>query len=137
MSGFGASTLTTLSMAAVASTCGTMPALKLRSNDMMPVRSRAATAVRVKSRINPCSNPPQVVGLGLWKIPQTATAQAVYDAIAAGYRHFDCACDYGNEAEVSGRTNPRSLSQRWRAALAGAAPTTAPGSLRCPPWAVA
>lgn len=43
---------------------------------------------------------PQVVGLGLWKIPRSATAQAVYDAIAIGYRHFDCACDYGNEAEV-------------------------------------
>jgi D-xylose reductase len=41
-----------------------------------------------------------VVGLGLWKIPRSATAQAVYDAIAIGYRHFDCACDYGNEAEV-------------------------------------
>lgn len=40
------------------------------------------------------------VGLGFWKIPKPQTAQVVRDAIQAGYRHFDCACDYGNEAEV-------------------------------------
>ena len=42
----------------------------------------------------------QVVGLGLWKVPRETTADAVVDAIKAGYRHFDCACDYGNEAEA-------------------------------------
>jgi D-xylose reductase len=40
------------------------------------------------------------VGLGLWKLPRAAVAQHVQTAIDAGYRHFDCACDYGNEAEV-------------------------------------
>jgi D-xylose reductase len=40
------------------------------------------------------------VGLGLWKVERDLAAQTVRDAIAAGYRHFDCACDYGNEAEV-------------------------------------
>ena len=40
------------------------------------------------------------VGLGLWKVPQAVTAATVTDAIRAGYRHLDCACDYGNEAEV-------------------------------------
>lgn len=40
------------------------------------------------------------VGLGFWKIPKPQSAQVVRDAIQAGYRHFDCACDYGNEAEV-------------------------------------
>lgn len=40
------------------------------------------------------------VGLGLWKIDRPAAADAVVRAIRAGYRHFDSACDYGNEAEV-------------------------------------
>lgn len=40
------------------------------------------------------------VGLGLWKIANEDCAQTVYDAIAAGYRHLDSACDYGNEIEV-------------------------------------
>ncbi|HEY3393880.1 MAG TPA: aldo/keto reductase [Lacipirellulaceae bacterium] len=39
-------------------------------------------------------------GLGLWKIERQQAARTVQDAIEAGYRHFDCACDYGNEAEV-------------------------------------
>ena len=40
------------------------------------------------------------VGLGLWKIDPGAVAQAVYDAIKAGYRHLDSAADYGNEVQV-------------------------------------
>ena len=40
------------------------------------------------------------VGLGFWKIEKSATPEVVTTAIDAGYRHFDCACDYGNEAEV-------------------------------------
>lgn len=41
-----------------------------------------------------------MVGLGLWKIPNDVTAQMVYEAIRAGYRHLDSACDYGNEKET-------------------------------------
>lgn len=40
------------------------------------------------------------VGLGLWKIPTPQTADLVQTAVRAGYRHFDAACDYGNEAEA-------------------------------------
>jgi D-xylose reductase len=40
------------------------------------------------------------VGLGFWKVPRPAAADLVVSAVQAGYRHFDCACDYGNEAEV-------------------------------------
>ena len=39
------------------------------------------------------------IGLGLWKIPRNVCAQTVYEAIKAGYRLFDGACDYGNEKE--------------------------------------
>ena len=40
------------------------------------------------------------VGLGLWKIDRAAVAGIVRDAVAAGYRHFDSACDYGNESKT-------------------------------------
>lgn len=41
-----------------------------------------------------------LIGLGLWKIDKSAVADAVVEAIRAGYRHLDSACDYGNEKEV-------------------------------------
>jgi D-xylose reductase len=41
-----------------------------------------------------------LVGHGLWKIPKDKTATHVYNAIKAGYRLFDGACDYGNEKEA-------------------------------------
>ena len=44
--------------------------------------------------------PIPVVGLGTWKIPRDETAEVVYAAIKSGYRHLDCACDYGNEVQV-------------------------------------
>lgn len=40
------------------------------------------------------------VGLGLWKVEPRQTASLVTEAVASGYRHFDSACDYGNEAEA-------------------------------------
>jgi D-xylose reductase len=40
------------------------------------------------------------VGLGFWKVAQSQVAALVVEAAQVGYRHFDCACDYGNEAEV-------------------------------------
>lgn len=40
------------------------------------------------------------VGLGFWKVTKPDAAGLVQAAIRAGYRHLDCACDYGNEAEV-------------------------------------
>ncbi|MEO0446404.1 MAG: aldo/keto reductase [Verrucomicrobiota bacterium] len=39
-------------------------------------------------------------GLGMWKVETTDAASLVVDAVDAGWRHFDCACDYGNEEEV-------------------------------------
>lgn len=41
-----------------------------------------------------------VIGLGLWKIDKSVVADTVVEAIRAGYRHLDSACDYGNEKEV-------------------------------------
>jgi diketogulonate reductase-like aldo/keto reductase len=39
-------------------------------------------------------------GLGTWKIPEEDTPGIVYEAIRLGYRHLDCAADYGNERLV-------------------------------------
>lgn len=51
-------------------------------------------------KINVADQTMPAVGLGLWKIDSDAVAQAVYDAIKAGYRHLDSAADYGNEVQV-------------------------------------
>lgn len=40
------------------------------------------------------------IGIGFWKVDKPLTANVVVEAIKAGYRHLDCACDYGNEKEV-------------------------------------
>ena len=40
------------------------------------------------------------VGFGLWKIPREDTAASVIEAVRAGYRHFDSAADYANEAQT-------------------------------------
>ena len=41
-----------------------------------------------------------ILGFGVFQIPAAETKQAVLDAIAAGYRHFDTAQAYANEKEV-------------------------------------
>ena len=41
-----------------------------------------------------------LLGFGVFQIPVAETKQAVLDAIAAGYRHFDTAQAYANEKEV-------------------------------------
>ena len=53
------------------------PALALTNGDLMPS-----------------------VGLGLWKLGNEDCPRVVYNAIKAGYRCLDGACDYGNEKEV-------------------------------------
>lgn len=40
------------------------------------------------------------VGLGTWKIPDALLPDLIPAAVSLGYRHFDCACDYGNEKAV-------------------------------------
>jgi len=40
------------------------------------------------------------IGFGFWKVAPQDCEQVLHEAIAAGYRHFDLACDYGNEAAI-------------------------------------
>ncbi|MBI1315226.1 aldo/keto reductase [bacterium] len=40
------------------------------------------------------------VGMGFWKVGRDVAADVTTQAIECGYRHLDCACDYGNETEV-------------------------------------
>ncbi|CAL5024335.1 unnamed protein product [Urochloa decumbens] len=40
------------------------------------------------------------VGLGVWRMEDTAVRGLIHAAIRNGYRHFDCAAKYQNEAEV-------------------------------------
>ncbi|PQO44900.1 aldo/keto reductase [Blastopirellula marina] len=49
--------------------------------------------------LNTGAQMPQL-GLGTWKIDKTTCPEVIVTAAKAGYRHFDCACDYGNEVEV-------------------------------------
>ena len=62
--------------------------------------AQAAKAVDLSSGLhsltNGCSIPR--VGLGLYKVAPSDSARVVTEALAAGYRHFDTAALYGNEA---------------------------------------
>ncbi len=40
------------------------------------------------------------IGFGMWKIAPVDCERIIVEAIKAGYRHFDCAADYGNEEAV-------------------------------------
>ena len=40
------------------------------------------------------------MGYGTWKLDKAVAADLVEGAIKDGYRHIDCACNYGNEKEV-------------------------------------
>lgn len=55
----------------------------------MPTHLRLASGAELPS-----------VGFGFWKVERSAATEVTRQAVAAGYRHLDCACDYGNESEV-------------------------------------
>ncbi|KAI3441260.1 Aldo_ket_red domain-containing protein [Psidium guajava] len=41
-----------------------------------------------------------VIGLGVWRMEKKEIRDLIVSSIKIGYRHFDCAADYQNEAEV-------------------------------------
>jgi len=40
------------------------------------------------------------VGFGTWKIPPGKAKETIQKALELGYRHFDCALEYGNQEEI-------------------------------------
>jgi D-xylose reductase len=70
---------------------------KTQKNPMSSTQSSPETLKTV--RLHSGATMPSV-GLGLWKIDTTNTAQMVVSAIESGYRQLDGACDYGNEREA-------------------------------------
>lgn len=50
---------------------------------------------------------------GFWKVDRKICEDVTYNAIKAGYRRLDCACDYGNEVEV-GRGIARAIQGEYR-----------------------
>jgi D-xylose reductase len=62
--------------------------------------SETTLPVAVPAAFGPADQPLPAVGLGLWKIAPSAVGGLIEAAIRCGYRHFDSACDYGNEAEA-------------------------------------
>lgn len=41
-----------------------------------------------------------LAGFGVWKVDKETCAETIVNAIKVGYRHFDCAADYGNCIQV-------------------------------------
>ncbi|XLR13502.1 hypothetical protein S83_041440 [Arachis hypogaea] len=41
-----------------------------------------------------------IIGLGVWRMESQQVKDLILNSIKIGYRHFDCAADYKNEAEV-------------------------------------
>ncbi|KAK1601311.1 hypothetical protein QYE76_000116 [Lolium multiflorum] len=58
-------------------------------------RAMAATALALSS-----GHQMPAVGLGVWRMDSPAIRGLIHSALRAGYRHFDCAAKYQNEAEV-------------------------------------
>ncbi|WRX14460.1 NADP-dependent oxidoreductase domain - like 7 [Theobroma cacao] len=53
-----------------------------------------------------------IIGLGVWRMEGKDIRDLIINSIKIGYRHFDCAADYGNEAEVG-----EALSEAFRSGL--------------------
>lgn len=78
------------------------------------------------------------LGLGTWFIDDADAAQAVRDAVAAGYRNIDTAQAYGNERGVGEGVRTAGVPARRSSSPASSPPrsrtTTTPSPRSTPPW---
>ncbi|KAH7021477.1 NADP-dependent oxidoreductase domain-containing protein [Microdochium trichocladiopsis] len=74
-------------------------ALPRQINSSVPKASSSSSKPRTHFTLNTGAEIP-AVGFGTWKAAPGSAATAVGAAFEAGYRHFDCAPLYGNEAEI-------------------------------------
>lgn len=59
----------------------------------------SASAVTEQCFTLPSGQKMPAVGYGCWKVDKDKTAECIYTAIKAGYRHIDEAAIYANEVE--------------------------------------
>jgi D-xylose reductase len=71
----------------------------LKAVSQAPPENGKAIGLRPESFFDPLK-PVDPLVFGFWKVPADNSAEICYQAIAAGYRRLDCACDYANEKEV-------------------------------------
>lgn len=96
--------------------------------------SNAATGAREEARVSILNETYTLadgtvipkMGLGTWLMDDTEAAQAVRDAVAAGYRMVDTAQAYGNEASVG--EGVRSCGAAPSASRTTATPASSPSS---------
>ena len=71
------------------------------SKNQLNITANFLPIVRLRTECNSRSGQ-QIpsVGYGTWKLDKAVAADLVEGAIKDGYRHIDCACNYGNEKEV-------------------------------------
>jgi 2,5-diketo-D-gluconate reductase A len=67
----------------------------LTDNDSMTTKPADVPAISL-----PSGGRMPIVGFGTWRLRGHQAYSACYEALKAGYRHFDTATMYGNEAEV-------------------------------------
>jgi len=71
---------------------------------------KAAPKAHMHLKLAKCAKLMPSVGFGCWKVDKKVCADVVYNAIKAGYRLIDQACDYGNEKET-GQAIKRAIDQ--------------------------
>jgi len=66
---------------------------------MANLEHKLSSKIGTDFALNTGTNIPSV-GFGTWKIPKESAKEIIQRAFESGYRHFDCALEYGNQEEI-------------------------------------